>query len=261
MRLEKHIETVSEFASGQAGAVALQPLMKDHAHPGQRANVYRNSGILACVEALRSNYSRLARMMGDEFFGAMARAYVASKPPSVRSLVGYGASLPPFLAAADSQHGLPWLSNLALLDRAWLAAHLASDARPLSADSVARHGPDALMHTLIDLSPSARLVETDWGLTALWSALDAGNAPSRETPIPQRTEYVLFWRPDGEVRMRQLSHGEYTFLQSLARGHAIGAACEMALSAQPDIDLSSLIAGTFASGIFVNATSLQGTSQ
>ena len=66
--LERHIRLISGFASRQAKQEDLAPLMDMKVAPGQRAFVYRNSGLLACVEALQSNYRRLATLMGEESF-------------------------------------------------------------------------------------------------------------------------------------------------------------------------------------------------
>lgn len=260
MRLEQHIEAMSSFAAGRASTAALTPLMEGGADPGQRAQVYRNSGILACVEALRSNYLRLAAVMGDEFFGALARAYSDAEPPSTRSLVGYGASLAHFVAAGESEHGLPWLSDIARLDRGWLDAHLAPDADLLSPGTLAEVDNSTLMTSILGIHPSAQLVDTEWATASLWTDLKSGKLPNRQMSLAHQSEHVLFWRPEGEVVMRALSPGEHAFLNSAMSQSLLGVACEAALAAEPTVDLSNLIAGAFSSGLFVTITQ-QGESQ
>ncbi|WP_340692427.1 DNA-binding domain-containing protein [Hyphomonas sp.] len=251
MRLEQHIEAMSAFAAGRASATALIPMMAGAAHPGRRAQVYRNSGSLACVEALRSNYLRLATVMGDDFFGALARAYADAEPPTSRSLVGYGASLAQFVAGAEAEHGIPWLADIAQLDRGWLDAHLAPDAAPLIPGALAEVDSSTLMTCILGVHPSAQLVDTEWTTASLWIDLKAGKLPSRQMALPHRSEHVLFWRPGGEVGMRSLSPGEHAFLSSAMSQLPLGAACEAAMAAEPSIDLSHLIAGAVSSGFFI----------
>ncbi|WP_373003699.1 putative DNA-binding domain-containing protein [Hyphomonas sp.] len=251
MRLEQHIEAMSSFAAGGASAAALTPLMEGGAHPGQRAQVYRNSGILACVEALISNNLRLAAVMGDEFFSALARAYADAEPPSTRSLVGYGVSLAHFVAAAESEHGLPWLADIARMDRGWLNAHLAPDADPLAPGALAEIDGLTLMTSTLTAHPSLNIVDTEWAAASLWTDLKSGKLPNRQMTLAHRSEHVLFWRPGGEVGMRALNPGEHAFLNSAMSQSPLGDACEAALAAEPSIDLSHLIAGAVSSGLFI----------
>ena len=251
MRLGQHIEAMSSFAAGRAGAAALTPLMDSRAHPGQRAQVYRNSGILACVEALRSNNLRLAAVMGDAFFSALARDYADAEPPSTRSLVGYGVSLAHFIAAAESEHGLPWLADIARLDRGWLNAHLAPDADPLAPGALAEIDGSTLMVSTLTMHPSLNIIDIEWAVASLWTDLKSGELPNRQMHLACRSEHVLFWRPEGEVRMRVLHPGEHAFLSSAMSQSPLGDACEAALAAEPSIDLSHLIAGAVSSGLFI----------
>lgn len=260
MRLDQHIEALASFAGGCGTPAALSPLMAGQANPGQRALVYRNSGVMACVEALRSNYQRLAKVMGDEFFSALARAYADAEPPTSRSLVGYGASLPRFIAEAESEHGLPWLADIARLDRGWLESHLSPDAAPLAADDLAGLDGATLMACSPVTHPSLRIVETEWATTALWSDLHAGNLPDRQVSLAHRTEHALFLRPGGETRMRPLGPGEHAFLGAAMSGASLGSACEAALDRQPGIDLSNLIADAFSSGVFIRIAQQGGKS-
>lgn len=251
MRLDQHINALAAFAGGRGTPASLSPLMKGLADPGQRALVYRNSGVLACVEALRSNYQRLASVMGDDFFAALARAYVDAEPPSSRSLVGYGGSLPRFISESESEHGLPWLADIARLDRAWLESHLSPDARPLVADDLAGLDSATLMTSSPVTHPSLRIVETEWTTTSLWTDLSTGNLPRQQTALSHRTEHALFLRPGGETHMRPISPGEHAFLSATMSGASLGAACEAALTRQAEIDLSNLIADAFSSGFFI----------
>ncbi len=248
--LERHIQLMSGFAGRQAGQEDLAPLMETNAAPGQRAFVYRNSGTLACVDALRSNYSRLALLMGADAFGDMARAYAARHPATRRSLVGYGGDLPDFIAEHQSEHGMAWLSDLARLDRGWLEAHLASDASPLSAEAVQHLGEAELMNSRFQLHPTLRRVSLNFDITQLWSNLEQDEPPQGQVAIAQRAAAMVFWRPEYDVLFQPADAALSAFLQAIAAGAPLSDACEQTIQHDPQADLSSMIAFSFQSGLF-----------
>jgi len=252
--LERHIRLVSGFAARQSKQEDLGPLMDTNVAPGQRAYVYRNSGVLACVEALQSNYRRLALLMGEASFRDMARAFVVRHPPERRSLVGYGETLPDFIDAHSGDHGLPWLADLARLDRGWLEAHLAADAQPIGADAIAHLSEDALLTLRFAPHPSVRRVETAFDLSAIWSALEAGEAPEGQVHIIKRAATHMFWRPAHEVQHVPLSSAASALLAALIADETLGQACEAAIVRDPGADLSAIIAFIFQSGLLTAQT-------
>src|SRR6266540_1152692 len=58
----------------------------------RRFGVYRNNVLVSLTEALRETYPAVCRIVGDEFFRAMARMYVLASPPASPVLLDYGAS-------------------------------------------------------------------------------------------------------------------------------------------------------------------------
>jgi len=256
--LERHIRLVSGFAARQSKQEDLAPLMDTNVAPGQRAFVYRNSGVLARVEALQSNYRRLALLMGEASFRDMARAFVARHPPERRSLIGYGEDLPGFITAHMDEHAIPWLADLARLDRGWLEAHLAGDAQPIGVDAVAHLSEDDLMATRFTPHPSVAPVQTGFDLFAIWSELEAGRAPEGRVQIVQRESTHPFWRPGHEVFSAPLSPASAACIAALLTGETLGQACEAAIARDPGADLSTIIAFIFQSGLLTAQTALGG---
>jgi hypothetical protein len=218
-----------------------------------RAAVYRNTFAAGCSEALAGHYPAVAALVGAEFFQALARAYIAAHPPKARSLVGYGQEMPQFLRRFPPVAGLPYLPAAAELDRAWMAAHVAADAMPLSGTQATRMAAaeGGLAAAAPALHPSVRLVATAWKVYPLWAALRAGATPEPDTLqlVPDR-ETVLVWRPGFEVRHRSLGPGEAAFLARVQEGAPLGAAGAAATAAEPAADLARLFAGLLDGGVF-----------
>ena len=79
----------------------------------RRFAVYRNNVVVGLTEALKSNFPAVARIVGDAFFLAMARAYAAASPPVSPVLLAYGGNFPDFIAAFEPAADLTYLADVA----------------------------------------------------------------------------------------------------------------------------------------------------
>lgn len=216
-----------------------------------RAAVYRNTFAAGCGDALAANFPAVEALVGGDFFRALAQAYIAEHPPTGRTLVGYGQAFPAFLRDFPPAAQLPYLPDAAELDRAWLAAHVAPDAPPMTGADATRlaQAGDLAAHPLA-LHPSAQLISTQWTLYPLWSAARAGETPDDAALQLQRApETVLIWRPGLEVRHRRLSGAEAVFLRQVAAGETLGDAAEAAAASDPEAGLAEVFASVLQDGV------------
>ena len=112
----------------QTGVTRDPTLAALMAQPG--FSVYRNTVTKGCVDALVANYPTVARLVGDDWFRAAAAVFVRQNPPRCPMLVSYGDAFPDFLATFEPAAELPYLADVALLDRFWIEAHVAADQTP-----------------------------------------------------------------------------------------------------------------------------------
>ncbi|MGJ8562816.1 MAG: HvfC/BufC N-terminal domain-containing protein [Alphaproteobacteria bacterium] len=252
--LEKHINLMSGFARFQAEQSDLAPLMAAKVAPGQRALVYRNSGMLAIVGALRSNYPRLDALMGESFFSEMAKAYIHLHPVKQRSLVGFGERLAQFIDSQVSEHNLEWLGDLARLDRGWLEAHLAADSAPLPIERIAETPQEHLLAAKLEFHPSLRVVETRWDLGPLWQDIKSGVLPGAQLTLNTIPSAMMFWRPRSVVLGKSLSPEDYAFIEILRRGKTLADACSLVIDTYPSADLPVLIADIVSEDLITNLT-------
>ncbi len=238
-------------AGGDADALAA-----DAADPALtwRAAVYRNTFAAGCGDALAANHPAVEAIVGAEFFRALAQAYIAAHPPSGRTLVGYGRAFPAFLRDFPPAAQMPYLPDAAALDRAWLAAHVAPDAPPLTgADAWRLAQAGDLAAQVLALHPSTQIVTTEWPLYPLWAAARANTEPDDAALRLQRTgDTVLIWRPGHEVRHRRLNAAEAAFLGDIAGGASLGAAAERAAAADPGAGLAELFATVLQDGVLAH---------
>ncbi len=99
-------------------------------------------------------------IVGDAFFVAMARVYVAGYPPASPIMLDYGAGFGGFLEIFAPVASLPYLPDVAYLERAWLEAYHAAEAAPLDAASLGTIATADLPEVRFDLHPSVRVVRS-----------------------------------------------------------------------------------------------------
>ena len=105
--------------------LAEQPIGAIASEPGFA--VYRNTCARGAVEALRAAYPTVDALIGEEAFTGAALDYRSERPPRSPVLSDYGADFADFLARQPWTGELPYLADVARLDRLWLECFL-SDA-------------------------------------------------------------------------------------------------------------------------------------
>jgi hypothetical protein len=247
--------TYATFASalldpaGATPAVVLGPAGKGAL---KRYNVYRNNVTVSLINALAAVYPAVQRITGVEFFRAMARFHVRATPPSSPLLFEYGRDFPAFIETYEYARGLPWLADVARIERAWLDAYHAGDAEPLSSDALAAFPPERLAEAVFSAHPATRIVRSAFSAVSIFAAnrgeaavglIDAG------TP-----EDAMITRPDADVIVRHLPKGGAAFLQGLMSGQSLGEAAAFALEASPSFDIATNIAGMIEAGAFTTVS-------
>ena len=133
-----------------AAAFAAALLDPDHATPSavagpkgkaatKRYNVYRNNVTVSLIDALADVFPATQRITGVDFFRAMARFHVRATPPTSPLLFEYGRDFPDFIERYEYAQPMPWLADVARIERAWLDAYHAADAEPLDAQVSGGH--------------------------------------------------------------------------------------------------------------------------
>ena len=143
--LEPELSSYATFASAlldptyATPAIVIGPAGKGAA---KRYNIYRNNVTVSLINALAAVYPAVQRITGVEFFRAMARFHVRATPPRSPLLFEYGHDFPAFVETYEYTRRLPWLADVARIERAWLDAHHAGDAEPLFVDALAAFPPE-----------------------------------------------------------------------------------------------------------------------
>ncbi len=189
---------------------------------GRRFNVYRNNVTASLTEALRQAFPVILKLVGEEFFTAMAREHLRAHPPRSPLLMFYGEDMPAFLEAFPPVAHLGYLPDIARLELALRHAYHAADAEPIAPETLQALAPDALVASRLKLAPALRLVRSRWPIHAIWHA----NAKGGGAPNEVVAEDVLVIRPDYDAEPALLPPGAAPFIAALLGGATFGDALD-----------------------------------
>lgn len=214
----------------------------------KRYNVYRNNVTVSLIDALVAIYPAVQRITGTDFFRAMARFHVRATPPTSPLLFEYGRDFPAFIEGYKYAQDMPWLGDVARIERAWLDAYHAPDGPALPAATLAQVPDDRLGDIIFRAHPATRIVRSAYPAVAIF-AMNRGDGPATSLKS-SAAEDALITRPDMEVDVRLLPPGNATFLASLINGATLAEAASIALDETSMFDLTASIAGMIEAGIF-----------
>lgn len=241
----------SRFAHAvvQAAGPAPDGLTAWHGQPPVgRFAVYRNNVQAGLARALASRFPAGERIVGPDFFAAMARAYVERQPPRSPVLLGYGDNFPDFVAAFEPAASVPYLADVLRIEVARSRAYHAADLSPLDPVELAAVPPEAVGALRFRLHPAVHLVRSPHPAVTIWTMNAEGGEPG---PIADwRGEDALVVRPHLAVAVHRLPPGGADFIAALGGGATLAEAAEASADASDGFDLAAHLTGALSSGVF-----------
>jgi hypothetical protein len=214
--------------------------------PARRFAVYRNNVVVGLVDALAARFPAVQRIVGEEFFRAMAQLYVRAHPPRSRLLMTYGDEFADFIANFAPAAELVYLADIARLEAARTRAFHATDALPADAKALRSIDDSALKKLRIEPHPAAEIVRSAFPVVTIWSMNSGEREP--EEIADWSGEDALVVRPALEVHVRALPPGGAVFLSILFRGEPLAKAIKAAIAEHEDFDLVANLAGLISTG-------------
>lgn len=175
-----------------------------------RFNVYRNNVTQGLGKALEAGFPAVLALVGEEFFRAMALAFLRAHPPRGRIMMLYGDEFAGFIAGFEPARGLGYLADVARLEQALRESYHAADASAVAAQDLTALPEAQLLSARLQLAPALRLVRSDWPVLGIYNAgLKGAASPA------MRGEDVLVTRPQFDPVMQVLPTGGARFVEAL----------------------------------------------
>ena len=212
--------------------------------PSARFAVYRNNVVVSLVQALADAFPVVQRLVGDEFFAAMAGVYVRAHPPRSPLLCEYGDGFADWLAGFEPAAGLPYLPDMARLERARVRAYHAADAAAIDAHALAASlpGGDRLDRVRIGLHPCITAIVSNWAVASLWAAHQHESDEAIARVALDRAESALVLRDGDDVLVLPVGRADAVFVGALQAAQPLATAVEAATRAAGETEAFDLAA-------------------
>lgn len=202
--------------------VAALPIRGDaRLSAAERVRIYAAMYVARLRDALADDFPALHRLLGEDAFDVLARAYVAAHPSDRPSLRDLGRHLPGFLRG-DGRCQATWHAELAQLEWAMVQAFDVRDQLVLDRSHLATLPPEAW--------PELRIVPVDsLQLLALTHPVDTARerllAEEQAGEIPAAVTLLRVWRQDLVVYVRRVPEQEMAALRWLYLGSTFADLC------------------------------------
>ncbi|MEO1292035.1 MAG: DNA-binding domain-containing protein [Pseudomonadota bacterium] len=219
------------------------------AAPVKRFNVYRNNVIASLIDALGRAYPTCKTLVGDPFFAAVADLFVRAHPPSSPLMMLYGAEFPDWIEGFEPAQSVPYLGDIARLERARRESYHAAEAPVVGPEALGAAagavGEAGLDRIRLRAHPALRLVRSRFPILSIWAA---SNGEGDSSEIRPEAQAVIVVRPDETLEMVPSPAGGATFVEAFVAGQTLGDATATASQEVPEFDLARNLGGLLAVG-------------
>jgi hypothetical protein len=222
----------------------------------KRFAVHRNNMMMALVDALAAAFPVTLALVGEDFFGAMARDYVRARAPRSPIVSEHGAGFADFIASHPPMAGIAYLAEVARLERLRVEAFNAADADALAHPrwQALQADQKRLASTRVQLHPACRWLASAHPVLSIWQAHQHADA-QRDAALAsldlQAGEDVLVLRPRWDVQQVALPAGGIAWLDALRAGAPLGTALQHACSRHPQASPDLLLVLLLQHGLVV----------
>lgn len=219
--MQSHLDVQTAFRTGLTtqdvppGLVAVGDLSR-------RFAVYRNTVAHSLTAALIQRFPVVRRIVGPEFFQAVAHVFVAAHPPKSPVLHDYGTDFPDFLATFPPVASLSYLSDVALIEVLRGQAYHAADAVSLPTSVITAGLAGHVETASLALHPALRIITSAMPAVTIWAMNQPGVAVQ---PVPPGPESALIHRQGEDVIVQAVSTEVCTVVTALLDGIPLGIAC------------------------------------
>ncbi len=221
---------------------------------------YRSNGHALAERALGAAFPVIAQLLGEENFGALARAFWHAYPPAHGDMGEWGLELATFVAQAPQLVEEPYLADVARTEWALHRAATCADAE-IDAASFCLLVDCAPSGVTLVCSPAMQVVQSAWPVASIVQAhlSHVPNGPERpalamagERLRNGVAETAVIWRRALKPMLREAEPGEAALLAALQSGTSLQAA----LDAAPALDFNAWLMPAVQSGLIAGARKL-----
>jgi hypothetical protein len=247
--LRVHHEFEMRFETALRGGPLPSGLFaRDPAEVERRFAVYRNNVAVSLTEALSSRFPVIRRLVGEAFFGPLARLYAEVDRPRSPVLAEWGDGFAAFLAAFPPLSAYPYLADVARIEFARGRAFHAADAPPVNPTTLTGADPERVT---LALHPSVCILHLAHPAVSIWMR----NQPDgQDQPLASGPETALILRDMSfNVPVKSICAGDAALVEAMLAGVPLSVAETAAQKVEPMHDPRPMLVALMRAGAIVDA--------
>jgi hypothetical protein len=248
---ELQMRFVDALFGGNADGVTAQ-IEGNGVDPAKRLDIYRNNLREGFTKALAIGFPVIERLVGVEYFRALALDFLHAHPSRAGNLHHIGAPFPAYLRERFADTEYSYLGDVAALEWAHEEAILAADAAPIAASVLAAVEPARYEELLFQLHPACGLVRSPFPIVRIWRANQPDSSADETIDLGSGGDSVLVLRTPECIEFHRLPAGDFAALEAFAHGAPLGVALDAAQAADPAFNLNAALRGFLALGIITS---------
>ena len=217
----------------------------------QRLQIYHNNTRYILTDALAESYPVLKQLVGEKFFGMMARDYISEHPQPSGNQFTCGKYLNAFLADYTPAKTIPYLADVASLEWTYHECYFAEDVSPMTFKDLSAQ-IESNEKLKLKLTPSAKIIDVQCNAHEIWEAHQDKNVS--EIKLDEKFQTLLLWRDlSNDILIMPLEDKMAEFLKSCEEGKTfLKSMNDLELTEDSQSHFQSEFARLMSSGIFKN---------
>jgi hypothetical protein len=211
------LKTLSQFVNATPGLSATE-----------HVQIYRRAVIGTLQRALENIYPVCLRLVGDEFFGGMARVYAHRYPSHSPDLGDYGEEFGSFIGEFEPARELAYLPDVARLEWCWHCAFNAPDESPLDPATISDVPQTQISRIVFRLAASASLLQSAYPVQRIWQVNQPDWMGDQHVDLGETGPNLIIYRQGYEIRIDEIDDANWSFLNAVQRGATMSELAEIA---------------------------------
>ncbi|MDB5801868.1 MAG: hypothetical protein JWL63_2807 [Rhodocyclales bacterium] len=236
------------FAKGVIGGTAqaadLHMLDGDPARNRELLAVYRGNAVANASKALSLTYPVIEKIVGEEFFSGLCRAYWTESPSRSGDLNEYGEDFSAFLAAFPHARDMPYLADVAQVE--WCVHHAlhAADHVAVTLAQLGAEPAESIGQLRFGLQPVLALMQSQWPVATIWQQHRADYAHEINIDL-NHAECIAVHRLGLRVEVAVLSDAELALWHQAQSGQPLATMLDTAFAIDESFDVQAALLRAF----------------
>lgn len=194
----------------------------------ERFEIYRGSITECLANGLRHVYPVCEKLVGKDFFRAMAYQFVAQTPSHSPNLYDYGKEFANFVATFPAAQSLAYLQDICHLEWACHVAYHAKDQVPLDFSKLTQLDEGLQPFVIFELPLGSTLLQSNFPIARIWEVNQEHYWGEPTVYLDEGCNRLLVWRHDFKVHIDLLTVEEWELLIAVQHQYPFESLCEYA---------------------------------